>query len=124
MKLKKIQKKFQDVLINVLILNLKFKLQNENGLNDDGITTNIFKRYIARKMAWYIFKDGATHYQFLGWSGSLKKEYNMCLADKYQLMHWILFNVGYDCCITDIMERCGISYEEWKKQEMNKEVFK
>ena len=59
-------------------------------------------------MAYSIFKEKTTHYQFAGWSGILKKDYNMCLANKFQLMHWILHNAGYSCSVAQIIERCGI----------------
>lgn len=100
--------------------NFKFPLQNKNQLNFDGTKTNIVKRFFARRMAYSIFKEKNTHYQFSGWTGELKKEYVMCLASKYQLMHWILFNAGYSCSVSHILSRCGINYEEWGKQEMTK----
>ena len=109
-----------------MIPNLKFKLQSKNRLISNCKKTNFIKRFLARQMAISIFNDYATHYQFGGWSGLLKKEYNTCLADKFQLMHWILFNAGYSCCTADIMKRCGIDYQEWEKQHFpnNQETTK
>ena len=98
-------------------MNLKFELRKQW---TGEYKTNFVKRYLARRMAKSIFKDSSTHYQMSGWTGSLKKEYVMCLASKYQLMHWILFNAGYSCSVAHILERCGINYTEWEKQEMGK----
>jgi len=98
-------------------MNLKFELR---GQWTREYKTNFIKRFMARHMAKSIFNDLPSHYQFGGWNGLLKKEYVMCLASKYQLMHWILFNAGYSCSVVDIMERCGIDFKEWEKQEMDK----
>ena len=98
-------------------MNLRFKLRKQW---TGEYKTNLIKRFLARHMAKSIFNDSSTHYQFGGWSGSLKREYNMCLASKYQLMHWILFNAGYSCSVANILERCGVDYKEWEKQEMDK----
>ena len=100
--------------------NLKFKLQTKDRLVSNCKKTNCIKRFLARQMAISIFNDSATHYQFGGWDGFLKKNYVMCDADKFQLMHWILFNAGYSCCKADIMKRCGIDYKEWERREMTK----
>ena len=99
--------------------NFNFPIQNKHQLNYDGQKTGIIKRFLARQMAYSIFKEKSTHYQFAGWSGTLKKDYNMCLANKFQLMHWILHNAGYSCSVAQIIERCGISYKEHEQQEMS-----
>ena len=94
-------------------INFKFPLKSKKLLwNNEKVKTSIFKRFIARQMCLIIFKSNSTHYQFGGWSGSLKKEYNMCLANKFQLMHWILYSAGYHCSTSDIMKRCGIEYND------------
>jgi hypothetical protein len=92
--------------------NFKFKIDKRPFVHSEGFKTNFIRRFIARLMCQIIYKDPSTHYQFGGWSGSLKKEYNTCLANKFQLMHWILYSVGYSCCVADIMERCGIDQED------------
>lgn len=95
------------------MINFKFRIKDKNKLwNEEKLNTNVIKRFIARLMCQILFKNSATHYQFGGWSGNLKKEYNMCLANKFQLMHWILYSVGYSCCVADVMKRCGIDPED------------
>lgn len=98
-------------------MNLKFKLRKQF---TGKYKSNIIKRFIARQTAKNIFNSHHSFYQFAGWDGELKNNYNMCLASKFQLMHWILFNAGYSCSVSNIMDRCGINEKEWEKFEMEK----
>jgi hypothetical protein len=67
-------------------------------------------RFCARQVCRIIAVFRGT-YQFGGWDGALKKHYSLVDADSSQLIHWILFSVGYSCCPADVMRRCGIFAE-------------
>lgn len=86
-------------------MNLRFPLREQH---TDNYKSSFWKRFIARQTAKNIFNDSASFYQFAGWDGELKNNYNICLASKFQLMHWILFNAGYRCSVSHIMNRCGV----------------
>lgn len=87
-------------------MNFRFKIRPMQG-----VKTNIYIRWVARKACKMIYKNKSTHYQFAGWNGTLKKEYVMCNASKFQIMHWLLHIAGYSCCVADIMRRCNIGTE-------------
>jgi hypothetical protein len=67
---------------------------------------NIYQRWVARQVAADILNGGG-HYQFGGYTGALKKAYEMVDADCHQLAHWILRRVGYVCCCADLMKLTG-----------------
>ena len=69
-----------------------------------------------------ILKSIGDTYQFGGYTGALKKSYEMVDASKFQLVHWILYVAGYSCCTADIMERCGINPSE--KDQKDKRLLK
>lgn len=92
------------------MVNLKFKVEDGSG----GFQKRSwFHRFCARVVARMIVLSGPSGatYQFGGWDGALKKNYLMVDASKFQLAHWILRQVGYECCVADIMERCGVDGE-------------
>jgi len=64
-------------------------------------------RLIARHSAARILNCSCSKFQFGGYTGLLKKKYEMVDAPKEQLAHWILYNAGYSCCTGDIMEITG-----------------
>jgi len=66
------------------------------------------KRLFARRVASMIINTSSETYQFGGWTGALKKAYEMVDADKFQLAHWILREAGYNCCPADVMRRAGV----------------
>lgn len=67
-----------------------------------------FVRFCARITAAMIINNPAETYQFGGWTGALKKAYELVNADKFQLAHWILREAGYSCCPADVMRRAGV----------------
>lgn len=69
-------------------------------------------RFCARHVANLLFRTRGETYQFGGWTGALKRSYEMVDASKFQLMHWILREAGYKCCEADIMKRCGVDPEK------------
>lgn len=66
-----------------------------------------FARWIARCAAAMILNHPVRTYQFGGWNGALKLSYELVLADKEQLAHWILRAAGYSCCPADLMKLTG-----------------
>lgn len=84
-------------------LNFKFKITSHK---DNKL--GFIKRFIARKMAKIIYNSSVDTYQFGGWTGALKKSYELVDADKFQLIHWLLNSVGYECCVDGIREHCGL----------------
>lgn len=93
--------------------NFRFKIIKKKQFLSDGHSkykrSSFLKRFIARKMALILFENGADTYQFGGCTGTLKKSYELVNADKFQLIHWILRSVGYDCCSANIEERCNVN---------------
>ena len=79
---------------------------------------NFFERWIARHAAARILNGDCRTFQFGGWTGALKKSYEMVNADKEQLAHWILRDVGYSCCPADIMKLTGHDPEADPQPEM------
>jgi hypothetical protein len=69
-------------------------------------------RLCARWVAKMIYKTKSETYQFGGWTGAKKLAWELVDADKFQVIHWILREAGYNCCPADIMERCGIDPEK------------
>lgn len=63
-------------------------------------------RYFARQTCETLAHPANTYYQMGGWE---KRDYHMIDVDKYQLMHWVLFEAGYLCSTADVMERCGVN---------------
>lgn len=66
-----------------------------------------FARWIARYAAAMILNHPVRTYQFGGWNGALNLSYELVLADKEQLAHWILRTAGYSCCPADLMKLTG-----------------
>jgi hypothetical protein len=90
--------------------DFQFKLETRDAVNPFslfGITW--LDRWCARAICMMIWRSGKKSFQFGGYDGALKKNYYMVMADRFQLMHWILRVAGYDCCAADIAERCGLS---------------
>lgn len=71
-------------------------------------------RFCVRHVCKMIAKSQAKTYQFGGYTGAKKLAYELINAEKYQLMHWILREAGYNCCPADVMERCGVDYIDKK----------
>lgn len=69
--------------------------------------STMFERWIARRAASRILNGDARTYQFGGFTGALKLSYELVNADKEQIAHWLLRDVGYNCCTADIMELTG-----------------
>ena len=69
--------------------------------------SNFFERWIARRAAARILNSSARTYQFGGWTGAKKLAYELVDADKEQIAHWLLREVGYSCCPADIMKLTG-----------------
>lgn len=81
--------------------NLKFEIDTRWGKR------SWLDRFFARRTALMIFNAKGDTYQF-GGIGMLHSSYEMIDADKFQLMHWILREAGYNCCAASIMRHCGI----------------
>jgi hypothetical protein len=64
-------------------------------------------RWHARHAALLLWRTGSQTYQCGGHEGR-HGDYHVIDADKYCLMHWILSQAGYNCCIAEIKERCGV----------------
>ncbi len=76
---------------------------------------NWLQRWIARKTAARILNDESAGYQFGGPIGAkCPDSYEMVVARKEQLAHWILRTVGYNCCPADLMELTGYGSEPRK----------
>lgn len=86
--------------------NLKFKIDTRWGKR------TWLDRFSARQTALMIFNAKGDTYQFSG-IGMLHLSYEMIDVDvdKFQLMHWILREAGYNCCAATIMKRCGIDVD-------------
>ena len=88
-------------------INLRFKIYKDEKKDHSWLD-----RFCARWVARMIHRSQIDYYQFGGWVGAgSKAKYELIDADKYQLMHWILREVGYRCCPADVMERCGVDPE-------------
>lgn len=70
-------------------------------------TATRLERRAARKTCRMLWRSGVSSYQFGGFEGARSKEYRLIMAERFQLMHWILHAAGYSCSVADVMERCG-----------------
>ena len=73
-----------------------------------------FDRLCARHVAKMILNAYGDTYQFGGWTGAKRENYEMVNADKFQLMHWILREAGYQCNTAQVMARAGVDPEKRK----------
>ena len=85
---------------------LKFKIDDRWGRR------TWLDRFCARHVAKMLHNTQGATYQFGGYTGALKKSYELVDADVFQLMHWVLRESGYNCCPADVMERCGVDPEK------------
>ena len=69
-------------------------------------------RFCARHVAKMILKSDGETYQFGGWTGAKRLSYELVNADKFQLMHWILCEAGYNCNAAMVAERAGVNIDE------------
>ena len=82
--------------------DLKFKIDQMWGKR------SWLDRLFARRTATMILNAPGSTYQFGGYTGAKRLAYEMVDADKFQMMHWILREAGYECCPADVMKRCGV----------------
>ena len=73
-----------------------------------------FDRFCARHVAKMILNADGDTYQFGGWTGAKRENYEMINADKFQLMHWILRESGYQCNTAQVMYRVGVDPDKRK----------
>jgi len=101
--------------------HLRFPLELSGIYPDEGEApeppepANWFRRWIARCAAARILNGKALTYQFGGYTGALKKNYELVDAGKEQLAHWVLRDVGYSCCpgdIQEVLKSHGLEIEE------------
>ena len=75
-------------------------------------TRSWFDRFCARHVAKMILRADTDTYQFGGWTGAKRENYEFVNADKFKLMHWILREAGYDCNTAQVMGRVGADPEK------------
>ena len=78
-------------------------------------------RYFARQTCENLVNSSNATYQMGGWEGSIG--YHLLQVDKYQLMHWVLFEAGYLCSPADVMERCGVNADRKPGPEYTLDIF-
>ena len=96
--------------------DFRFKLDLYGGKGDvfnpySALGITWLDRWCARVVCQLIWRSGAKSFQFGGYTG-IHGSYQLVMADRFQLMHWILRTAGYDCCPADVSRRCGLEPEE------------
>lgn len=108
-------------LIRIIIHTKKIREFPDFNFNKKWKTTSWLNRFCARHTARVIYRTNVDCCQVDGWS-ELKREYEMINTNKFQLIHWILREVGYDCCPAEIMEKCGVDPENDQDNQRKKVI--
>ena len=80
--------------------------------------SSIVNRWMVRRSCAILLNSPCSYYQMGGYTGTLKKSYELVDTPTESIVHWLLREVGYSCSIADIMKRTG--REETEKIDMSK----